>query len=570
VRVDKHGRAAVMRARPVISILRLETAAKEFAMKITLSVSWMIVPVLALAACAAEPGAGPTGQASDEPGASLQVAALMTAAPAAATTPALRIMPLGDSITFGVGSSTGSSYRAVLWNLLTGAGDRLDFVGTQRSGQLPDLDNEGHSGWIISQIAGIADSVLATYRPNIVTLHIGTNDMNRSIDVATAPARLGALIDQILRDAPDTTVLVATLVPSTDAGTEARVVAYNQAIPGVVTQRQGQGKHVRLVDMSAVTAADMADSLHPNDNGYVKMANAFNLGVQQSLAAGWIHEPVQAGPTCTDATGGWLGRGQIATGVGAPASQVQLADFNGDGRDDYLVVDANGAVTAWINNGGDGAGGWTSVGRVAGGTGAPATSVIRFADLDGDGRADYLVLAPNGAVTAWINNGGDGGGGWIGRGVIATGTGAPASQVRFADIDGDRKADYLVLADNGQMSAWVNNNAATGGGWISRGLVASGTGNPATMVQLANFNCDGRVDYLVVAPSNGQLQAWTNNDAVNGGGGGWIAHGQVATGTGAPGSQVRFADIDGDGRDDYLVVAANGAISAWINKGGDH
>jgi len=27
--------------------------------------------------------------------------------------------------------------------------------------------------------------------------------------------------------------------------------------------------------------------------------------------------------------------------------------------------------------------------------------------------------------------------------------------------------------------------------------------------------------------------------------------------------------IDGDGRDDYLVLAANGAVTAWINHGGD-
>ncbi|MEU9919631.1 hypothetical protein AB0H99_47240, partial [Streptomyces sp. NPDC051001] len=36
-------------------------------------------------------------------------------ASAASTTP-LRVMPLGDSITWGVGSSTGNGYRAPLWN----------------------------------------------------------------------------------------------------------------------------------------------------------------------------------------------------------------------------------------------------------------------------------------------------------------------------------------------------------------------------------------------------------------------------------------------------------------------
>ena len=32
---------------------------------------------------------------------------------------------------------------------------------------------------------------------------------------------------------------------------------------------------------------------------------------------------------------------------------------------------------------------------------------VRFADVSGDGRADYLIVAPNGAVDAWLDNGGD-------------------------------------------------------------------------------------------------------------------------------------------------------------------
>lgn len=477
----------------------------------------------------------------------------------AVAAPALRIMPLGDSITYGVGSSTTSSYRAALWDRLVG--NSVDFVGTQRSGQLPDTDHQGHSGWTIAQIAGIADATLVTHRPNVVTLHIGTNDMNRNIEVAQAPARLGALIDQILVAAPDATVLVATLVPANNATVQARVAEYNRQIPSVVAQRANAGKHVRLVSMAAVTTADLADTLHPNDAGYRKMSDAFFAGIQAALAAGWIANPVPPGGTCSDVPSGWLSRGRVAAGTGAPSSRVQLADFSGDGRADYLVVADNGAVDAWINNG---TSGWTARGRVAGGTGAPG-SQVRFADLDGDGRADYLVLASNGAVSAWINNGGDGAGGWSGRGQVATGVGAPDSQIRFADLDGDHRADYLVLADNGSMRAWTNNGAATGGGWIGRGQVASGTGAPATQVRLADFTCDGRVDYLVVA-SNGAVNAWINNGV--GTGGGWVARGQVASGAG-PGDQIRFADLDGDGKDDYLVVADNGAINAWTNRGGD-
>src|SRR4051794_23956151 len=86
-------------------------------------------------------------------------AATAPAAPASAAAPAsLRLMPLGDSITWGVGSSSGNSYRGFLWNRLAAEGHTLDFVGSGRSGTMSDPDNEGHSGWRIDQIAGIADS----------------------------------------------------------------------------------------------------------------------------------------------------------------------------------------------------------------------------------------------------------------------------------------------------------------------------------------------------------------------------------------------------------------------------
>src|SRR5439155_9431122 len=101
------------------------------------------------------------------------VSAALPAVPAHAAvgTRPVRVMPLGDSITFGVGSSTGSSYRAALWDRLVGqAGYAVDYVGSQRSGALPDTDNEGHSGWRIDQIASNVDGWLATYQPDVVLL----------------------------------------------------------------------------------------------------------------------------------------------------------------------------------------------------------------------------------------------------------------------------------------------------------------------------------------------------------------------------------------------------------------
>ncbi|MGW4697373.1 ricin-type beta-trefoil lectin domain protein [Kitasatospora cineracea] len=144
-------------------------------------------------------------------------------------------------------ASTGNGYRSFLHDTLASEGHAEDFVGTQRNGSMADPDNEGHSGW---------------------------------------------RIDQITRDAPDATVLVATVIVSTSGTEEANRPAFNNALPGIVSAEQAAGKHVRLVDMSALTSADLSDSLHPDDDGYRKMADAFNAGIQAADTAGWIKAPV--------------------------------------------------------------------------------------------------------------------------------------------------------------------------------------------------------------------------------------------------------------------------------------
>ncbi|MFE1555751.1 hypothetical protein ACFW6V_12325 [Streptomyces sp. NPDC058734] len=43
--------------------------------------------------------------------------------------------------------------------------------------------------------------------------------------------------------------------------------------------------------------------------------------------------------------------GVVATGVGATRAEVRLADYNGDGRDDYYWVSDGGAIGVWLCNG---------------------------------------------------------------------------------------------------------------------------------------------------------------------------------------------------------------------------
>ncbi|GHF39744.1 hypothetical protein GCM10010218_21320 [Streptomyces mashuensis] len=321
------------------------------------------------------------------------------------------MMPLGDSITEGTGSSTGSSYRAALWDRLTGHADRLDFVGSMKSGRLPDTDHEGHYGWKIGGLSANIDTWLPPARPNVVLLHIGTNDVHDDYRTATAPARLGALVDRITSAAPDMTVLVASLVPSNDAPTQKRIEAFNATVPGLVAERRAKGRHVGYVGMGAVTPQDISDDLHPNDRGYAKMADAFYDGIARAAADGWIRQDVAVRPAPPR----------------TPPPGDYRVDADGDGRDDYLVVEDNGVVKAWLNKGGTGRAGWTERGTFATGVGEPG-SKVRFADIDGDGKADYLVLQDNDVVKGWINKGGTDRGSWAEFGTYATGSANPPTR----------------------------------------------------------------------------------------------------------------------------------------------
>ena len=109
-----------------------------------------------------------------------------------------RIMPLGDSITTGSSSGVADrvfyiSYRKALYDKLKAAGYVVDdeiFVGSLISGQSEadfDPDHEGHGGWRADQIVngnilvpsqGKLDEWLNAEEPNIILLHIGTNDIN--------------------------------------------------------------------------------------------------------------------------------------------------------------------------------------------------------------------------------------------------------------------------------------------------------------------------------------------------------------------------------------------------------
>ncbi|KAJ7625778.1 lipolytic enzyme [Roridomyces roridus] len=202
----------------------------------------------------------------------------------------IRLLPLGDSITFGLTSTDGNGYRNTLHNLLS-PGNTVDFIGSLKAGTMADNDNEGHSGFTITQIAGTASNALALpARPNVVLLLAGTNDMAQGI-TSSAPTNLQNLINQIFTACPDATLVVANL-PALPLA-QAAVNTYNTQVASIVSTQAAAGKHILLADMaSVIMASDLTDGVHPTNAGYVKMGNAWFPVIQQAIAKGWIKAPV--------------------------------------------------------------------------------------------------------------------------------------------------------------------------------------------------------------------------------------------------------------------------------------
>jgi lysophospholipase L1-like esterase len=200
------------------------------------------------------------------------------------------IMPLGDSITVGYGEPPPrGGYRIPLFRLARAEGRAITFVGSAESGPAT-LDqqpfpraNEGHSGFGIGEgptglTSWLAEhDLLARYRPDIVTLMIGTNDITDEIQAnaahSDAPARLSRLVDGILASDPRLLLVVAQIVPRADGND--RVRAYNAAVADLVATRAAAGRRIVLVDLFAAFVANpdfasayLSDGLHPSGPGY--------------------------------------------------------------------------------------------------------------------------------------------------------------------------------------------------------------------------------------------------------------------------------------------------------------
>ncbi|KAL4860487.1 SGNH hydrolase-type esterase domain-containing protein [Aspergillus spectabilis] len=616
--------------------------------------------------------------------------------PRAADSFTLRILPLGASITEGYKSSDGTGYRKALRAQLRHAGWSVNMVGSVASGAMSDKSHEGHPAYRIEQVMQEATRSVG-YKPNVVLINAGTNDATQGYFVGTAGERMDALLDHLYSSIPDTTIILSTLLPNT--ARPALVADINVQYRRIYTRRSDAGDKIVLADMAnALEVSDLIDDTHPNDEGYRKMATVWWAAIQATQRRGFLSAPAdpeidetamnncekeygsgqghyaqtQRGSGADDGPLGlnfaqlvnvwgayregalddlvWSredGRAfmflnknngdfdsavEIDVGYNCKPPGVRWGDVNNDGLDDFICIGPDAAMFVSINRGAiNNVPMFEHIGLVRPAAGDGMAQInVKLGDIDGDGRIDYCLIAENGDIRCWRNGGqreaptAAYGGYWQDLGTVFTGKGmGDITGVRFVDINGDFRSDWLWLDDMGKVTTYINNRGTGKGSlvpdWVSAGLTHAGMQVDGAKARVKfgkvyTANQKG-ADYVYVesqqlGPSTGgeplydhYLHVWKNTGSggtrlkgdgvfycdmrgtgaddyvwVSATGTGylygnihspprWDPEGPVIFEAGVERNRIRLADFNGDGKCDLWVVdRATGAAEVWINK----
>ncbi|KAB5542692.1 hypothetical protein GE09DRAFT_1136165 [Coniochaeta sp. 2T2.1] len=231
-------------------------------------------------------------------------------------------------------------------------------------------------------------------------------------------------------------------------------------------------------------------------------------------------------------------------------------DFNNDGLDDFFCITAKAGVYASLNQGGSPPK-FKSIGQIVPESDRVGREV-RMADIDGDGRVD-LCFVVDGQPVRCSRNGGRGDDHfWQGfqtegglREQVFARTGN-TFRIWLGDLNGDYRADYLYIGDNGNVDTYINQRGHGKGivpEWRSAGITHAGQGDKGITgnIKFGRIYGSTRLDYIYLKESGDhyEVRVWENT---GGGGRKRKADGNF------------YCDMTGSGSDDYVWIYYDGKL----------
>jgi hypothetical protein len=193
--------------------------------------------------------------------------------------PTFKLMYMGDSITEEVLIFPDSYRRATCYSRLVAAGYDVELVGRQVGGSFPSPHHEGWSGFRIDQLDALLEAALTANPPDLIYFMGGTNECAQLL--STSGAHLTALLNHLGSYSYQTRIMVSTITPMDPSapgmpvGAPALQVAFNAAIPGIITTQRALGQHVHLSTAGgSLTFAELlGDGIHPSTAGLTHLGN---------------------------------------------------------------------------------------------------------------------------------------------------------------------------------------------------------------------------------------------------------------------------------------------------------
>lgn len=220
----------------------------------------------------------------------------------------LKVLTIGDSLTYGVDLELSGTtkprvaYRQTLSQNLIDYFGKVAFVGNVDEYTTTVTDpylyrHSGYSGYVIEDVYHVqnhpgvkpmVDDMMAKYKPDIVIMMLGTNDLGLAVMTNDIIPRWENFVLQVESQLPENGLLICSSIPPIESSTKETM--FNEKIQARTRELANEGYKVGFADPYTPLSEDASvylntDGVHFNSLGYSMIGRVFTEAITTAYTA---------------------------------------------------------------------------------------------------------------------------------------------------------------------------------------------------------------------------------------------------------------------------------------------